>query len=141
MVLKLKTSQKSQAVQTQPWCQENIYSFSDMMLTLLSHKGNPSTAFCSPSPIGLITLEELHQQVLKGRGKFAQDVSQQVLSSNLLEYRKVFKNQVEIFSPYCLQIQASLEIFFIPLYDQKKHFHFRKLKKDIKNPNHPLFLS
>lgn len=25
---------------------------------------------------GLITLEELHQQVLKGRGKFAQDVSQ-----------------------------------------------------------------
>jgi ESCRT-II complex subunit VPS22 len=24
----------------------------------------------------LITLEELHQQVLKGRGKFAQDVSQ-----------------------------------------------------------------
>ena len=47
-----------------------------MMLTFLSHKGNPSTAFCPPSPIGLITLEELHQQVLKGRGKFAQDVSQ-----------------------------------------------------------------
>lgn len=32
-----------------------------------------------PDPVsfpGLITLEELHQQVLKGRGKFAQDVSQ-----------------------------------------------------------------
>lgn len=27
-------------------------------------------------PIGLITLDELHQRVLKGRGKFAQDVSQ-----------------------------------------------------------------
>uniref|UniRef100_A0A452UKS7 Vacuolar-sorting protein SNF8 n=1 Tax=Ursus maritimus TaxID=29073 RepID=A0A452UKS7_URSMA len=29
---------------------------------------------------GLITLEELHQQVLKGRGKFAQDVSQTKLN-------------------------------------------------------------
>ncbi|XP_007444757.1 vacuolar-sorting protein SNF8-like [Python bivittatus] len=27
-------------------------------------------------PLGLIILDELHQQVLKGRGKFAQDVSQ-----------------------------------------------------------------
>eukprot|EP00072_Mus_musculus_P068299 XP_017170062.1 PREDICTED: vacuolar-sorting protein SNF8 isoform X3 [Mus musculus] len=32
---------------------------------------------------GLITLEELHQQVLKGRGKFAQDVSQYVLLPTL----------------------------------------------------------
>lgn len=32
-------------------------------------------SFC-PLLTGLITLEELHQQVLKGRGKFAQDVSQ-----------------------------------------------------------------
>lgn len=27
-------------------------------------------------PAGLITLDELHQRVLKGRGKYAQDVSQ-----------------------------------------------------------------
>ncbi|XP_057385816.1 vacuolar-sorting protein SNF8-like [Balaenoptera acutorostrata] len=36
---------------------------------------------------GLITLEELHQQVLKGRGKFAQDVSQ----DNLIRAMKKLK--------------------------------------------------
>ncbi|XP_064589454.1 vacuolar-sorting protein SNF8 [Zonotrichia leucophrys gambelii] len=40
-----------------------------------SHK-NPIKVPADPSPIaGLITLEELQQEVLKGRGKFAQDVS------------------------------------------------------------------
>lgn len=82
-VLKLrkpKTSYRSLAVDVALMSREHLQFFKDDtafgLFGFFSHKSNPFSPFCPLSPIGLITLEELHQQVLKGRGKFAQDVSQ-----------------------------------------------------------------
>lgn len=51
----------------------NVHNINSWLWNIVAFKNWLSHTCC---PTGLITLDELHQRVLKGRGKYAQDVSQ-----------------------------------------------------------------